>query len=140
VDADGDAAALSIVASQVTIEGRTSVVGPSLIKGIGQGVIQATRPKTHAVLTHSLAPQVRDKDSKNTVLLGTSTAVGSGEGFRVMPVEGSGFALTPSNEKGAAGLSAQASWKHINSSGCCFRRPIRRRVYGVRRCKRSEQD
>lgn len=97
VDADGDAAALSIVASQVTIEGRTSVVGPSLIKGIGQGVIQ-----------------VRDKDSKNTVLLGTSTAVGSGEGFRVMPVEGSGFALTPSNEKGGLFVAGSTGFVGVN--------------------------
>merc|ERR1719158_1134229 len=87
-DVDGENPSLNIVASEVNLHGRTRVSGASLIKGIGHGVFQ-----------------VRDKEAKNTLLVGTSKAKGAGPGVRIIPVEGSGVGLTSSSDRGGLFVS-----------------------------------
>lgn len=99
VDAEETADTLNIVANQVTIEGRIRVEGPSHIKNIGQGVVQ-----------------VRDTNARNAVLLGTSTAQDSGPGFRMMPVEGTGIALTPAGDKGGLFVSGESGQVGVNAN------------------------
>jgi hypothetical protein len=88
---------LKIVAEQVNVHGLTQVSALSMIKGIGQGIVQ-----------------VRDKDAKTTLLLGTSSSTGSGPGMRIMPVEGTGVGITPKSDKGGFFVSGSSAHVGIN--------------------------
>lgn len=99
--ADGKAKAPSvrITAGEVEITGQTAVKSASNIKSIGQGHVQ-----------------IRDKNMKTAVLIGTSSVGGSGPAQRLQPIEGSGIALTNQGDKGGVFVSASLGRVGINDA------------------------
>ena len=99
--------AVRITAGEVEITGPTAVTSPSNIKDIGQGHIQVGTHDTvntkflpsqrlydNLVSCLSVFSQVRDKNMKTALLIGTTTVAGGGDCQRIQPVEGTGIALT----------------------------------------------
>jgi hypothetical protein len=102
--AEGQTPSLTITAGEVEFNGPTEVKSVSNIQDIGQGSVQ-----------------IRDKDLKTAVLIGTSTGAAAGPGQRIQPIEGTGVGITSKADTGGVFVSAGLGQVGVNDASGAYK-------------------